>query len=122
VSADRKETVRKMAELMRSGATMLDKSCPLCGAPLFKLRSGEVICPIHGPVRIVKSESEAVEILADAVLDELEDFAAKKVHEVLVSLKTCETTEEERLLKMLMMWLRVLKYVRLIKRSSTKEQ
>ncbi|MCW3978334.1 MAG: hypothetical protein NWF12_01175, partial [Candidatus Bathyarchaeota archaeon] len=26
-----------MAELLRSGARMLDKSCPECGSPLFQL-------------------------------------------------------------------------------------
>ena len=121
MSANRNEIVRKMAELMRSGATMLDKSCPLCGAPLFKLRSGEIICPIHGPVRIVKSESEAVEILADAVLDELEDFAARRIHEILTSLKSGNSSNEEYSLRTLMLWLRVLKYARVIKASSQKD-
>ncbi len=120
--SNRNEVVRKMAELMRSGATMLDKSCPLCGAPLFKLRSGETICPIHGPVRIVKSESEAVKILTDAVLDELEDFAARRIHEILASLKSGDSPNEEQSLRSLMLWLRVLKYARAAKKSSRKEQ
>ncbi len=119
---NRNEIVRKMAELMRSGATMLDKSCPLCGAPLFKLRSGEIICPIHGPVRIVKSESEAVEILTDAVLDELEDFAARRIHEILTSLKSGDSPSEEQSLRSLMQWLRVLKYARVTKKSLQKGQ
>lgn len=122
MSADRKETVRKMAELMRSGATMLDKSCPLCGAPLFRLRSGEIICPNHGPVRIVKSESEAIEILADAVLDELEDFAARRIHDILVALKSRDSSNEEYSLRTLMLWLRVLRYTRIIKSSSQENQ
>ncbi len=119
---NRNEVVRKMAELMRSGATMLDKSCPLCGAPLFKLRSGEIICPIHGPVRIVKSESEAVEILTDAVLDELEDFAARRIREILISLKSGDSPSEEQSLRSLMQWLRVLKYARATKKASQKKQ
>jgi len=118
MSANRNEVVRKMAELMRSGATMLDKSCPLCGAPLFRLRSGEIVCPIHGSVRIVKSESEAVEILADTVLDELEDFAARRIHEILASLRSGDSPSEERSLRSLMQWLRVLRYVRATKKSS----
>ena len=120
--SNRDEVVRKMAELMRSGATMLDKSCPLCGAPLFKLRSGETICPTHGPVRIVKSESEAVKILTDAVLDELEDFAARRIHEILASLKSGGSPSEEQSLRYLMLWLRVLKYARATKKSLRKEQ
>jgi len=115
------KVVRKMAELMRSGATMLDKSCPLCGAPLFKLRNGEVICPIHGSVRIVKSESEAVEILVDAVLDELEDLAARRIHEMLLSIRSSDSQHEKQSLNSLMLWLRVLKYVRGIKRLSQRK-
>ncbi|RLG83278.1 MAG: hypothetical protein DRO18_08050 [Thermoprotei archaeon] len=37
----REELIRKMTELLRSGAIMLDQACPLCGSPLFRLRSGE---------------------------------------------------------------------------------
>ena len=30
-------SVKKMAELLRRGATMLAESCPQCGSPLFKV-------------------------------------------------------------------------------------
>jgi UPF0148 protein len=36
--------VKKMAEALRSGATMLAEPCPTCGSPLFRFRSGEVKC------------------------------------------------------------------------------
>jgi UPF0148 protein len=39
------ENVKKMAELLRGGSTMLSHSCPDCKTPLFKLTDGEIICP-----------------------------------------------------------------------------
>jgi len=38
------DVVRKMANLMMQGAVMLDKTCPLDGLPLFRLRTGEIVC------------------------------------------------------------------------------
>ncbi|HEU97496.1 MAG TPA: hypothetical protein ENO36_01385, partial [Fervidicoccus fontis] len=40
---------------------MLPHSCPICGSPLFKLKNGDIVCPIHGKVAIVSDESEIVE-------------------------------------------------------------
>jgi len=40
-----KKNIDKMAELLRSGNTMLNKSCPECNSPLFKNRKGEIFCP-----------------------------------------------------------------------------
>lgn len=77
---EKNEVVKKMSDLMRSGAIMLEQTCPLCGLPLFRTRSSEVICPIHGPVKIVKSEEEAVEAVSLAVLRELEKVIARKLH------------------------------------------
>jgi len=37
-----------MAELLSAGATMLSKSCPNCGAPLFKLKDGKILCASCG--------------------------------------------------------------------------
>jgi UPF0148 protein len=40
-----KKNIENMAELLRSGNTMLNKSCPECNSPLFKNRKGEIFCP-----------------------------------------------------------------------------
>ncbi len=39
------EDIKRMSELLKSGATMLADTCPVCGSPLFRLRDGSVICP-----------------------------------------------------------------------------
>ena len=79
----RDEVLKRMSDLLRSGATMLDQSCPLCGSPLFKLKTGEIVCPVHGPVRIVKSEAEAVEATTDAVIGELEKIVTYRIHQII---------------------------------------
>jgi len=37
-----------MAELLSAGATMLSKSCPNCGSPLFRLKDGKILCATCG--------------------------------------------------------------------------
>ncbi|MDK2384826.1 MAG: Sjogren's syndrome/scleroderma autoantigen 1 family protein [Candidatus Korarchaeota archaeon] len=66
------DAVRRMADLLRAGAAMLQERCPICGSPLFKLRSGEVVCPVHGRVYLVRSDEEAARITLKGVLEELE--------------------------------------------------
>ncbi|AWR97051.1 hypothetical protein DFR86_05390 [Acidianus sulfidivorans JP7] len=82
------DSVRKAAELLRQGATMLEESCPVCHSPLFKLKSGEVICPIHGRVYLVKSDEEEAKIKREFTLDSVESIlidgisiVAKKIKE-----------------------------------------
>ncbi|TFG28646.1 hypothetical protein EU527_17060 [Candidatus Thorarchaeota archaeon] len=57
------ESVKKMAELLRRGATMLADSCPQCGSPLFKV--GDDVYCVRCDRRIVyTSEDESVEAKA----------------------------------------------------------
>lgn len=49
-------SVKKMADLLRRGATMLANSCPQCGSPLFKV--GDDIYCVKCDRRIVYSTSE----------------------------------------------------------------
>lgn len=77
---DRDIVVKKSVELMRSGATLLAEVCPVCKSPLFKLRSGEVVCPVHGRIMVVRTEEEIAEAGILSVLIELE----KKISSMLV--------------------------------------
>ena len=46
-----------MADLLRSGNTMLNMACPVCNNPLFRKKSGETFCPIcEKKVLIVKNK------------------------------------------------------------------
>ncbi|WP_338601467.1 Sjogren's syndrome/scleroderma autoantigen 1 family protein [Sulfolobus tengchongensis] len=80
--------VKKAAELLRQGAVMLEEACPICKMPLFKLKNGDVVCPTHGKVYIVKSDEEEKIIKRNLQLDEVENIlidglyiSAKKIKE-----------------------------------------
>ena len=77
------EIVKKMARLMMQGAVMLAERCPICGLPLFRLKNGQVICPVHGRVLIVSSEEEAEEARLDNTIRRVESYAASKVESLL---------------------------------------
>ena len=83
--ASRSEAVKKMAELLKLGAVMLPQKCPVknCNLPLFKLRSGEIVCPTHGRVYLVRSDEEAKQVLSKASLMRVLDALEKRVIEVL---------------------------------------
>lgn len=76
--------VKRMADLLRAGATMLSEICPDDKVPIFKLTTGELICPVcNRKVILVKSaeaEAEAERSTAEsAVSSELEDVLMTKI-------------------------------------------
>lgn len=77
----RDDLVRKMAEMMMKGATMLEQTCPLDGLPLFRLRSGDIVCPVHGKVLIVSDEQEAREVELEGIIRSVQYMAAQRVKE-----------------------------------------
>ncbi len=79
------EAVKKMAELLKLGAIMLPQKCPVknCNLPLFRLRSGEIQCPVHGRVYLVRSDEEAKQVLSKASLMQVLDSLEKRVIEIL---------------------------------------
>jgi len=89
------DVVRKMADLLRAGATMLPERCPICGLPLFRLRSGEVVCPVHGRVYIVRDESEVSKVTVQGVLEELERVVAARISEALEAARRGEPRARE---------------------------
>ncbi|MCE4610382.1 MAG: hypothetical protein F7B17_00225 [Desulfurococcales archaeon] len=80
---DREEALRKMTRLMMQGAVMLGETCPLDGLPLFRLKSGEVVCPVHGRVLIVSTDEEAREAEIEGIIREVRYRAARNVLESL---------------------------------------
>jgi len=78
-------SMKEMAELLRKGASMLSESCPECGTPLFRLKSGEVTCPsCNRPVRMVKGDATKDEV---AQQGGLEATIRKKMGEVQAELE-----------------------------------
>jgi len=94
VGKDR-EVIAKMAALLRQGATMLDTTCPKCNVPLFRLKSGEVICPKCGQrFLLVGSDEEELEARSNITLQGLEAALSKKVGELGFMLEAAENIED----------------------------
>ncbi len=116
VSSD-KEQVKRMADLLKSGAAMLFEHCPQCGSPLFKIRD-EVWCPTcNKRVIIVKGEEEIPDFSSSTLLSDVEKIVLSKVQEVSQRIKDEEDISKlEKLGNLLSMWLEVLEKVRKNKR------
>ncbi|AEM38756.1 Sjogrens syndrome scleroderma autoantigen 1 [Pyrolobus fumarii 1A] len=108
--------IRKMADLLRSGAAMLAEHCPRCGLPLFRLKSGEIICPVHGRVYVVKTEAEVTRATVEGVLEQLERLLVEKIGSSLEALRQAEFTDDEKP-RALIMWLEALERVERILQS-----
>jgi UPF0148 protein len=77
--------VKRMAQLVSQGASMLAETCPIDGLPLFRLKNGDIICPVHGKVLIVSSEEEAREAEIDSILSAISYYAAVRAREAINS-------------------------------------
>jgi len=51
------EDLQKMVDMLRRGATLLSKSCPVCNSPLFKV-DGKIWCPTCEKQVVVIREGE----------------------------------------------------------------
>ena len=79
--------VKRMADLLRSGAAMLQETCPVCATPLFRLGK-DTFCPkCNRPVAIVKSAEEEVKVASQQVLDNLDQAILEKIAELNAAIK-----------------------------------
>lgn len=108
------ELVKRMSELLKAGAAMLAETCPSCGSPLFKLRGGEIICPLHGKVFLVRSDEEASTASVISVLSRIEDLASVKMMELV---KRLSSNNDPLDLEALAKWLEIVQRVQDIKKS-----
>jgi UPF0148 protein len=118
--SERKDHTRIMAEYLKAGATMLSLTCPVegCGLPLFKLRTGEIVCVAHGKVLLVRSDEEVKEIRERitmiSVLDKLEEKTLNIIRE--------QSEGEDVDPREIIGWLEVLERIRRLKEVSREKQ
>jgi UPF0148 protein len=75
--------IKKMADLLRLGATMLSDSCPKCNSPLFRLTTGEVYCAnCNRKVVIVKEGEETSDAVTPPTLAALEETILLRLQEI----------------------------------------
>ena len=75
--------IKRMAEALKTGATMLNQPCPQCSSPLFKLPSGEIYCfTCDRKVVIVKSDEEVLRASLPSTLIRLEESLMVKLQQL----------------------------------------
>ena len=105
-----------MAELLKSGASMLQETCPQCGTPLFR-RGTETFCAkCNRPVVIIRNAEDETRLMTNQILDSTEQTLLTKIQQVNVALKT--ETDPSRLLtygSALKTWLEAIDNLRRLK-------
>jgi UPF0148 protein len=64
-------SIKKMAELLRRGATMLAESCPQCGSPLFKVGADIYCAKCDRRIVYAKSDEEVETQAVKTLIPEL---------------------------------------------------
>ena len=79
--------VKRMADLLRSGATMLFEQCPECNSPLFKIQD-EVWCSkCDKKIIFVKEEEDITKATMSLILNDVEKTLLSKVQECDIQIK-----------------------------------
>ena len=117
-SSKMSEDVRRMADLLKSGATMLSDVCPVCGTPLFKVK-GEVFCAkCNKPVVYQKAMSPQATLSPGYLLDSVEMTVVGKISEANEVLKVEKDPEKLSVYSNLVFgWLSMLEKLRSLKES-----
>ncbi len=87
--------IKRMAELLRQGATLTDLACPRCGSPLFRLQDGALWCgKDEQRVLLLKEGEEAPKENKGTLMDKLEATLMAKVTELQEKIQRTENVEE----------------------------
>ncbi len=77
---------KRMAELLKAGAIMLNDYCPDCHVPLFKLRDGQIICPSCNRRAFYVKEGEEYVVETMITLENLRKTITSKLSQLNVSI------------------------------------
>jgi UPF0148 protein len=86
--------IKRMADLLRQGATLTDLMCPACASPLFRLKDGTLWCANDEKKVIVIKEREEPEKTSSSAYDGLEATLLEKVQEIQNKVQQTENVEE----------------------------
>jgi UPF0148 protein len=75
-------SIKKMAELLRHGATMLAQACPQCGSPLFKVGNDTYCATCDRRIVIVRSDQQLAVPVTKTVIPELRETLINKLKDV----------------------------------------
>ena len=87
--------IKRMADLLRQGATLTDLACPNCSSPLFRLQDGTLWCgKDEKKVIIVKEGEETASTSTKAAMDKLEATLMAKVQDLQGKIEKTDNVEE----------------------------
>jgi UPF0148 protein len=86
--------IKRMADLLRQGATLTDLSCPACASPLFRLKDGTLWCAKDEKKVVIVKEGEEQEKANSAAYDKLEATLLAKVQGIQDKIQNTEDVEE----------------------------
>jgi UPF0148 protein len=91
--------IKAMADMLRRGATLTERSCPACSSPLFKLKSGDLWCVrCKKRVVVVKEGETSTEATSPVLLTSLESTILTKIQEIEKEIR--EEKDAEKLQKL----------------------
>ncbi len=87
--------IKRMADLLRQGATLTDLACPVCSSPLFRLKDGTLWCgKDEKKVIILKEGEEAPKPANNSAMDTLEATLLSKVANLQEKIQKTDDVEE----------------------------
>ena len=86
--------IKRMADLLRQGATLTDLSCPACSSPLFRLKDGTLWCAKCEKKVVVVKEGEEPEKASNTTYYKLEATLLAKVQNIQDKIQNTEDVEE----------------------------
>jgi UPF0148 protein len=91
--------IKRMADLLRRGATLTDLSCPVCSSPLFRLQDGTLWCAKDEKKVIVVKEGEeapkqTAPTTANTAYDKVEATLLAKVDDIQGKIEKTQDMDE----------------------------
>ncbi len=87
--------IKRMADLLRKGATLTDLACPNCSSPLFRLQDGTLWCgKDEKKVVVVKEGEEPPKAEGSSAMDKLEATLMTKVQGIQDKIEKTDNVEE----------------------------
>jgi UPF0148 protein len=96
---DENTPIKRMANLLRQGATLTDLSCPVCSSPLFRLNDGTLWCAKDEKKVIFVKEGEEppkqnVASPTNTAYDKLEAVLLSKIQDIQTKIENTQDMEE----------------------------
>ncbi|MEM3641463.1 MAG: Sjogren's syndrome/scleroderma autoantigen 1 family protein [Candidatus Bathyarchaeia archaeon] len=92
---DKEQYIKRMADLLRQGSTLMDLACPACSSPLFRLKSGDLWCAkCEKKVIVIKEGEEPAKITSAMALETLENTLLTKIQEIQSKMQNEENVDE----------------------------